>query len=80
MKSSILVQELILKGLSNKEIADKVCITVGAVKYHITKLLREHSCKSRAELILALQVKGSKILEQDHSSNQDQEFRPKYKD
>ena len=80
MKSSIQVKQLIAIGLSNKEIADKVCITESGVKYHITNILREYGCKSRAELIVALREEGSKSISNPISSDQEENFELKSKE
>ena len=80
MKSSIQVKQLISLGLSNREIADKVCITESGVKYHITNILREYGCKSRAELIVALREERSKSISESNSSDQEENFELKSKE
>ena len=80
MKSSVHVKQLVGLGLSNKEIADRVCITEAGVKYHITNILREYGCKSRAELIVALREEGSKSISESNSSDQEENFELKSKE
>jgi DNA-binding NarL/FixJ family response regulator len=45
------VLRCLLLGLSNKEIARRLEISVGTVKFHITHLLKKSGCESRADLI-----------------------------
>ncbi len=40
---------LVLCGLSLKEIAKEMGITVRAVKFHVAELLKETNCKTRLE-------------------------------
>ena len=80
MKSSIQVKHLVGLGLSNKEIAEKICITESAVKYHMTNILREYGCKSRAELIIALREEKSDSINKDISSDQEENFELKSKE
>jgi DNA-binding NarL/FixJ family response regulator len=44
------VKALILAGLQNKEIADKLNIETRTVKYHVGNILRKHSVQNRHEL------------------------------
>lgn len=44
----------IQKGLSNSEIAKKLCVTVSTVKAHISSLLQKFHAKNRIELLLML--------------------------
>lgn len=43
---------LMLDGLSNQEIADKLVIGVRTVKFHITEILAKAECSSRCKLIV----------------------------
>lgn len=45
------VYQLIVLGLSNKEIAARQFVSVKTAKGHVTKILRAHECVSRAALI-----------------------------
>lgn len=71
MRSKDQVLSLILQGLSNQEIADKACISVSSVKYHITGLLKQYQCKSRSALIVAAQSKKVESLNDFTTDNQD---------
>ena len=42
------------EGLSNPEIADKLCITISTVKAHISSLLQKLNVKNRMEALLIL--------------------------
>ncbi len=46
------IQKLILEGLSNKEIADELFISVSTVKTHINTLYKKRGVSSRKELVL----------------------------
>ncbi|WP_274426887.1 response regulator transcription factor [Chelativorans sp. YIM 93263] len=48
------VAELLLKGGTNKEIANKLGLTENTVKHYMTVLLQKHSVKNRLELANAL--------------------------
>ena len=45
------VFELVIKGLSNREIANKLFVTEKTIKYHLTNIYKELSLKSRSQLI-----------------------------
>jgi len=45
------VLDFLLRGKPNKEIARSLGIGVKGVKWHVTQLLKEFGCKSRAQLI-----------------------------
>ena len=47
--------ELLLKGLSNKEIADQLHISEETVKKHVYNTFKKMSVKNRAALIYKLQ-------------------------
>ena len=48
-----LIKELVLKGISNKEIASRLNITEKAVKDSLTTIYKTLGFKSRAELLFA---------------------------
>lgn len=45
------VYELLLLGLSNKEIANKLGKSVHTIRYHIQRVLRRHECENRLALL-----------------------------
>lgn len=45
------VAELVLKGMSNPEIAEELCISVYTVKRHMSSILKKYGVKNRIELI-----------------------------
>lgn len=45
------VAEWVVKGLSNKEIAEKLFVTEKTIKFHLTNIYKKMSLKSRARLI-----------------------------
>lgn len=49
------VAELIPQGLTNAEIADRLSITEGTAKNHVSSLLRKLDCRDRVALVLLLQ-------------------------
>lgn len=51
-KMEISVTEFLVKGMSNKEIAEKLFICEGAVKVHLVNIYRRTGLKSRHELIV----------------------------
>jgi DNA-binding CsgD family transcriptional regulator/signal transduction histidine kinase len=46
------VLELMVAGLRNREIADRLYITVRTVKFHVSNILRKFDAQSRAEVIV----------------------------
>lgn len=70
MRTKEQVLDLILEGLSIKEIADKACITEGGVKYHIGNLLKEYNCQNRTKLIIKLKEQKPKSLDLSIENNQ----------
>lgn len=47
------VARLVLKGLSNRSIADELCISIATVKDHVHAILRQLDLPSRSALIAA---------------------------
>lgn len=45
------IKELVLKGYTNKQIADMCNIDETTVKFHLSKILKKDSCKSRSQLL-----------------------------
>jgi len=46
------VVDTIAKGVSNKEAADKLCVTEKTIKFHLTNIYRKMGVKSRGQLIV----------------------------
>jgi DNA-binding NarL/FixJ family response regulator len=46
------VLELMVAGLRNREIAERLFITVRTVKFHVSNILRKFDAQSRAEVIV----------------------------
>jgi DNA-binding NarL/FixJ family response regulator len=46
------VLELMVGGLRNREIAERLYITVRTVKFHVSNILRKFDAQSRAEVIV----------------------------
>lgn len=72
MRTKDQVLNLILEGLSNRDIADKACITEGAVKYHISNLFKQYKVDNRIKLMIAVKEERSKSLDQSINKDQDQ--------
>lgn len=62
------VAKCIYKGLSNPEIARKLCISVSTVKAHISSILQKINAKNRIELLLMLV--GEKNIENEQLKKQ----------
>ncbi|MBP5941428.1 helix-turn-helix transcriptional regulator [Streptomyces sp. LBUM 1476] len=43
-------------GHSNREMADRLCVTVSTVEQHLTKIYRKLGLKQRADLLLAFPI------------------------
>lgn len=50
-RAECLVVRQLLKGITNKEIADELFVTEKTVKYHLTSIFRKTATKSRLQLI-----------------------------
>lgn len=46
------VAELVIKGMSNADIADKLELSEKTVKFHLTKIYKDLKLQSRAQLIV----------------------------
>lgn len=46
------VVKLVIKGFSNKQVGNELCIAEKTVKFHLTHVYKNLSIKSRAELIV----------------------------
>ena len=53
------VAELVLAGMSNRQIADTLYMSLRTVETHLTKIYRELGVKSRAQLITTMTTAGS---------------------
>jgi DNA-binding NarL/FixJ family response regulator len=53
------VAELVLAGMSNRQIADTLYMSLRTVETHVTKIYRELGVKSRAQLISTMSSTGS---------------------
>jgi DNA-binding CsgD family transcriptional regulator len=58
------VYDLVMDGRSNAYIADKLCVEVKTVKYHITNILKLHGLKSRTQLVVYDRRKADKLNKQ----------------
>ncbi|MEU0488605.1 response regulator transcription factor [Nocardiopsis sp. NPDC006139] len=45
------VLDLLTQGLSNSQIADRLILSTGAIKFHVSNLLRKFGCDRRSQLI-----------------------------
>lgn len=54
------VAEMVALGFTSQRIADKLFITIGTVKYHITNVYKKMGMNRRAQLIIFLQPYLSK--------------------
>ncbi len=52
------VLECLLENLSNKEIANRLCISERTAKFHVSNLLAKFGARRRADLILACHQRG----------------------
>jgi DNA-binding NarL/FixJ family response regulator len=48
------VAELVVDGLSNREIASTLYMSPRSVEAHLTKIYREYGVRSRAQLVAAM--------------------------
>ena len=53
------VAELVVEGLSNREIASTLYMSLRSVEAHLTKIYREYGVRSRAQLVGTLSASGS---------------------
>lgn len=61
-KTEIQIVQLLLKGRSNKEIADESCISEETVKKHIQNIYRKAGVKNRATLVHNLQIIRNSLI------------------
>jgi DNA-binding NarL/FixJ family response regulator len=52
------VLELMVAGLSNHDIADRLCISLRTVKFHVSNILRKLDVHSRTEAIALAHASG----------------------
>jgi DNA-binding CsgD family transcriptional regulator/signal transduction histidine kinase len=58
------VLELMVAGMRNREIAERLYITVRTVKFHVSNILRKFDVQSRAEVIVLAHTAGITATEQ----------------
>lgn len=63
-KREVEILSLVVKGESNLEIAQKLCITESAIKSHLSNIYRKLGVKSRAQAIVRL-LEARKDFEYD---------------
>jgi len=52
--------QLITEGMTNRQIADSLCVTVHAVKFHLESIYRKFDVHNRTEAVVAfIEVNGS---------------------
>jgi len=56
--SEVRVSELVLRGLSNQQVADQLCISRRTVDTHLNRIYRKLEIRSRSELGYALKLLG----------------------
>ncbi|CAG5076318.1 response regulator transcription factor [Parvicella tangerina] len=54
------VSDMMLKGKSNAEISNELCISVNTVKTHVARVLKKENVKNRIQLITKQVNKNSK--------------------
>lgn len=54
---------LLCQGMSNSQVAARLVLSVGAVKFHVSNLLRKFGCQRRSQLIARFQGRGSMARE-----------------
>ena len=64
-KKELVVLRLMTGGYSNQEIADKINVSINAVKKHISNMLTKTCLQSRTELAVKARETGIVILERD---------------
>lgn len=65
------VAELVSKGLSNKEVADKLFVTEKTIKFHLTNIYRKMNITSRTQLIVwSLPYMGFNEMNQQSRMNE----------
>lgn len=64
-KKELVVLRLMTGGYSNQEIADKINVSINAVKKHISNMLAKTCLQSRTELAVKARETGIVILERD---------------
>jgi len=70
------VVDLLLKNLSNKEIAVQLRISERTAKFHVSNLLAKHGVKRRADLILLGVARGDRLATSLEGGNTDPGPRP----
>lgn len=64
MTSKQQIKEFILKGYTNKEMAEAMGLTVSGIKFHMTDILKSYGVDNRLKLM-------TKLFEEKHSSYHD---------
>jgi ATP/maltotriose-dependent transcriptional regulator MalT len=52
------VLEVLLSGVSNREIAQRLCVSIDTVKTHVQRILRKLGVASRAQALAAVREAG----------------------
>ena len=55
------VLRLLAEGMTDKEIGDRLCLSVSTVRYHVNNLIGKTGCSSRTELAVSAVQKGVTI-------------------
>jgi DNA-binding NarL/FixJ family response regulator len=63
------VLKLMVPGLRNRQIAEKLCITVGVVEGHVCHIMRKLGATSRTEAVYKATKKG--IINKDKEEDND---------
>jgi DNA-binding CsgD family transcriptional regulator len=58
------VLELMVAGLRNRDIAERLCITIRTVKFHVSNILHKLEAQSRAEVIVLAHNAGISVPEE----------------
>ena len=65
------IAEFLLKGLSNKEIANQSGVSEYSVKQHINRLMERCRCANRTALALKLEREGFVVADQHKNNSKD---------
>lgn len=57
-KREIEVVVLVLQGLTNKQVADKLCVAEKTVKFHLTNIYKRMKISRRSQIVWTLPLEG----------------------